>query len=82
LGDDMKAEYDFTGAERGKFFRENAVLVPPVHLEPEVLAYLQDRADARGTSLSLLVNELLKKDIELIEAVRPKVGSPPDQVRG
>ena len=67
----MKPEYDFSAGERGKFYRENVVLVPPVHLEPDVLAYLQRRAEERGTSLSVLVNELLKKDIELIEAVRP-----------
>jgi hypothetical protein len=34
-----------------------------------VLAYLTARAEARGISLSELVNTLLKKDIELIEAV-------------
>ena len=67
---DMKDEYDFAGAQRGKFFRKDAVLVPPVHLEPEVLQYLKARADARGTSLSELVNVLLKKDIEQIESGR------------
>ena len=66
---DMKDEYDFSNAERGKFVRADVVLVPPVHLEPEVLEYLQARADARGTSLSTLVNDLLKKDIELIKSV-------------
>ena len=66
----MKDEYDFSGAVRGRFYRRDAELVPPVHLEPEVLKYLQARADARGTSLSQLVNELLKKDIELIETAR------------
>jgi hypothetical protein len=30
----MKDEYDFSNAERGKFFREGARLVPPVHLDP------------------------------------------------
>ncbi len=65
--DGMKDEYDFSNATRGKFYRENAEFVPPVHLEPEVLKYLQARAAARGTSLSRLVNDLLKKDIELIE---------------
>lgn len=63
----MNEEYDFSGAERGKFFRPGAQLIPPVHLEPDVLDYLAARARARGTSLSSLVNELLKKDIELIE---------------
>jgi len=64
----MKDEYDFSKGERGRFYRPNAVLVPPVHLDPEVLAFLSARAEARGVSLSELVNALLKKDIELIEA--------------
>jgi hypothetical protein len=67
---DMKAEYDFSGAVRGKFYRKSAVFAPPVHLEPDVLKYLQARAVARGTTVSALVNELLKKDIELIEVLR------------
>lgn len=68
MTDDMKDEYDFSNAERGRFFRRDAALVPPVHLDPKVLAFLTARAQARGVPLSELVNELLKKDIELIEA--------------
>jgi hypothetical protein len=64
----MKEEYDFSNATRGKFYRAGAQLIPPVHLEPEVLAYLAARAEARGTSLSDLVNELLRKDIEAMES--------------
>ena len=64
----MKDEYDFSKAERGRFYRPDAVLNPPVHLDAEVLAFLAARAQARGVSLSDLVNALLKKDIELIEA--------------
>jgi hypothetical protein len=66
----MKDEYEFSTARRGEFFREGARLVPPVHLEPQVLDYLIERASARGVSLSSLVNTLLKKDIELIDAAR------------
>jgi len=66
----MKDQYDFSKAERGKFFRPEAVLVPPVHLDPEILAFLTARAEARGVSLSELVNTLLRKDIELIEAAQ------------
>lgn len=69
-GDRMKNEYDFSAAARGKFYREGACLVPPVHLEPEVLDYLVARASARGVSLSTLVNTLLKKNIELIDACK------------
>jgi len=66
----MQDEYDLSQGQRGKFYRKDAELVPPVHLEPDVLKYLQERARARGTSLSQLVNQLLRKDIELIEAAR------------
>jgi hypothetical protein len=66
----MKDEYDFSTAERGKFYRKGARLIPPVHLDPDVLDYLTERAAARGVSLSSLVNTLLKKDIELIDAAK------------
>jgi hypothetical protein len=64
----MKDEYDFSKAERGRFYRPDAVLAPPVHLDAEVLTFVAARAEARGVSVSALVNALLKKDIELIEA--------------
>ena len=60
----MKDEYDFSNAERGKFYRPNLRLIPPVRLEPEVLDFLATRAQQRGTT----VNQLVKKDIELIQA--------------
>jgi hypothetical protein len=65
----MRHEYDFSTAERGKFFREGARLIPPVQLEPEVLDYLAERAAERRISLSSLVNALLKNNIQLIEAL-------------
>ncbi|WOH50760.1 hypothetical protein [Bradyrhizobium sp. sBnM-33] len=57
----MKDEYDFSIAERGKFFREAARLVPPIHLDPEVLDYISERAAAQVVSFSSLVNTLLKQ---------------------
>ena len=68
MNDEMKDEYNLSGGKRGKFYVKDAEHIPPVHLEPEVLRYLMARAAARGTSLSSLVNQMLKKDIELIEA--------------
>jgi hypothetical protein len=66
--DDIRDEYDFSKAERGKFHRPGASLAAPLDLDPQVLAFLTARAEARGVSLSELVNALLRKDIELIEA--------------
>ncbi len=66
----MKDEYDFSTAERGKFFRQGARLVPPVHLEPDVLDHLSQLAKAQGVSLDALVNRLLKREIDLINAAK------------
>ena len=63
MGDPMKDEYDFSTAQRGRFFRKGARLVPPVHLEPDVLDHLSELATARGVSLNDLVNALLREDI-------------------
>jgi hypothetical protein len=51
----------------GKFFTPGAALHLPVYLDAEVQAYLAARAKARGIEVAQLVNELLKKDIELIQ---------------
>ncbi len=64
----MKDEYDFSNAQRGKFFKPDLRLITPVRLEPQVLDFLAKRAEAKGTTLNALLNALLKKDIELIEA--------------
>ena len=66
----MKQRYDFSKGERGKFYKPNAVFRLPVYLDQKVESYLAAKADAKGVELSELVNELLKKDIELIEAGR------------
>lgn len=66
----MPSEIDFSQSTRGKFFKHGAALLLPVYLEAQVQAYLADRAKARGIEVAQLVNELLKKDIELIEAAR------------
>ena len=68
--DDIPAEIDFSKGSRGKFFTPGARLDLPVYLEAEVQAYLAACAKARGIEVAQLVNELLKKDIELIEATR------------
>ncbi len=68
--DDMPAEIDFSTGTRGQFFQPQVRLNLPVYLEVEVETYLAARAKIKGIDVSQLVNELLKKDIELIEAAR------------
>ena len=57
----MKDEYDFTGAVRGKFHRTGASLRLPIYLDDQVFKQLKERADAKGLSVSELVDELLKQ---------------------
>jgi len=52
----------------GRYSMLSARVVPPVHLEPEVLDHLAGLASARGVSLNELVNTLLREDIRRIEA--------------
>ncbi|HEX5717625.1 MAG TPA: hypothetical protein VF179_15815 [Thermoanaerobaculia bacterium] len=42
----------------------------PIYLDEEVLGYLTERAQAKGMEVGELVNDILKKDIALIEALK------------
>ncbi len=66
----MKDHYDFSKGVRGKFYRADAVFRLPVYLDEQVQSYLTAKADAKGVELAELVNEMLKKDIELIEMAK------------
>jgi len=66
----MKPEYDFSKGVRGKFYRPEAKLNVPIYLHEEVLIYLKERATSKGVDLAQMINDLLKKDIALIEAVK------------
>lgn len=65
----MKEHYDFSKGVRGKFYRPDAVFKLPVYLDEQVQGYLAAKADAKGIDLSDLVNDLLKREIEMIQAV-------------
>jgi hypothetical protein len=66
----MKDHYDFSKGVRGKFYRPDAVFRLPVYLDEKVQDYLAARANAKGVELADLVNDMLRKDIELIEMAR------------
>jgi uncharacterized protein (DUF4415 family) len=65
----MKEEYDLSNAERGKFYRPNAQLNIPVYLDQDIENWFAEKAKAKGVNLQSLVNELLRKDISLIQEV-------------
>ncbi len=63
----MKSHYDFSKAERGKFYRPGVKLNLPVYLDEEVMAYIARIARKRKTDLSSVVNQMLRDDIQLAE---------------
>jgi len=66
----MREEYDFSKGERGKFYNPDAKNNLPVYLESEVLDYFSTKDKSKGVELNQMLNDLLKKDIALIEGVK------------
>ena len=66
----MKREYDFSKAERGKFYRKGAKLRLPIYLDARVQNRLERIARSRGSDLGDLVNQLVKKEIGLLRDSR------------
>lgn len=63
----MKDEYDFSGAEQGKFYRPLEELDIPIYLDKEVKEFFMEKMKSKGQEFSLnkVINSLLKKDIEI-----------------
>jgi hypothetical protein len=68
LADDLLPEYDldYSKSRPNRFAAQAENLV---ELDPQVATWLRVRAADKGVELGALVNELLQRDIDLIEAV-------------
>ncbi len=65
----MREEYDFSKGVRGKFYRPDIKLNIPIYLDDEVSAFIDKIAKKKGNDRSTVVNELLRKDMSLAEAM-------------
>ena len=63
----MKKEYDFSKAERGKFYHKGAHLRLPIYLDFELQNRLLKIAQKNHKDLAETANHLLKKEIDLIQ---------------
>ena len=61
----MKKEYDFSKAERGKFYHKGARLRLPIYLDANLQYQLQRLAQERHVQFGEIVHRLLKKEIHL-----------------
>lgn len=68
----MKAEYDFSKGERGKFYHPDAVFSFPVYLEPDVSDFMNQLADEKDVDIQELVNEWLRVSIKLVQSVQQR----------
>jgi hypothetical protein len=65
----MKDEYDFLNAEQSKFFVPVEDIQMPVYLDKDVMQFLNKQCDFNAEKLSLLINDLLRKNIEIAQRV-------------
>jgi hypothetical protein len=65
----MRKEYDFSKGERGKFYRPGMKLNIPIYLDEEVSTFVEKIASKKGTDRSSVVNDLLRGDIKIAEAM-------------
>ncbi len=63
----MQKEYDFSKGIRGKFYNADAEFNLPIYLEPEIEEFIRKLAKEKDVERSQIVNQLLRKDKEIIE---------------
>jgi hypothetical protein len=63
----MKREYDFSKGERGKFYHKGAELRVPIYLDAKLQGQLERIAQNQGKELGDLVNQLVRKQVELLQ---------------
>ncbi len=66
----MKAEYDFSKAEQGKFYHPDATFHYPIYLEADVNDFLHKIAEEKNIDVQTLVNEWLRNNIKLIQSIQ------------
>lgn len=65
----MRKEYDFSKGERGKFYRPDMKMNIPVYLDDEVSDFVEKIASKKGRDRSSVVNDLLKGDMKIAQAM-------------
>ena len=75
----MKNEYDFSKAERGKFYRKGAKSRLPFYLDEKLQSEVEGLADRTGRDFGDVVNRIIEKEVRLInELESPKADTTPE----
>jgi hypothetical protein len=71
IENDMPAEIDFSKAARGvHHIAPGERILMPASIEKNVWEYFASKAQQRGVELSTLLTEVLRRDIEINEALK------------
>ena len=75
----MKREYDFSKAERGRFYRRDARLILPIYLDANLQQQLEPFARSQGKGIGEVVNDILKNQVQLLTTFKEskKPNKPP-----
>lgn len=68
---DIPEVRDFSKGVRGRFYTGGKTVLIPIFVEEDVMNFLRTRASARRSSPSELANEMLRRDISLVESLTP-----------
>ena len=66
----MKKEYDFTGGERGKFYRADARLNLPIYLDKDISEFIQIFASRKKIDRQTVVNRMLRGSRDIIQSLQ------------
>lgn len=65
----MNKIIDFSNAQKGKFYRENAVFEFPVYLNQHNYEYLNQIATKNKQDISIIINRLIENEIKNFDLV-------------
>ena len=68
----MKKEYDFSKAEKGKFYRPLNELEIPIYLDKKVKDYYIALSKNKKVALNKIINSILKKEMEIQKEIGVK----------
>ena len=65
----MRKEYDFSKAEQGKFYVPLEEIQMPIYLDKDVFLYLSQKCEFDSDKIRNLINDWLRKDIEIAKRI-------------
>ncbi len=66
----MKKEYDFSKGVRSKFYRPDTRLNLPIYLDADIAEFVQKYAKQKKVDAQTVVNEILRNNKEMLQALR------------